>query len=161
MLAGRCCASRHSTSPHSLRSSLCFSLLPFLPCEPDRGSAPSGPHWGPSPFPNAHTSCRHVLPHGSEPQTPHAGHSFRFLCVLGKGDFTLEDDTYSLRYTPVAATHPVCASNYCYLHVPREYVGDGKHKQSQTAELQLTEKLLHNELIAHALLSHPNPFMGT
>lgn len=116
---------------------------------------------GPSPFPNAHTSCRHVLPHGSEPQTPHAGHSFRFLCVLGKGDFTLEDDTYSLRYTPVAATHPVCASNYCYLHVPREYVGDGKHKQSQTAELQRAEKLLHNELIAHALLSHPNPFMGT
>lgn len=84
----------------------------------------------PSPVltPRADTSCP-----TAQPQTPHAGHSFRFLCVLGKGDFTLEDDTYSLRYTPVAATHPVCANNYCYLHVPREYVGDGKHKQSSNS----------------------------
>lgn len=159
-MAGRCCASRHSTSPHSLRSSLCFSLLPFLPCEPDRGSAPSGPHWVPLPSPmltpRADTSC----PTAQSLRLPTPGIRSGF-CVLGKGDFTLEDDTYSLRYAPVAATHPVCASNYCYLHVPREYVGDGKHKQSQTAELQCAEKLLHNELIAHALLSHPNPFMGT
>lgn len=62
-------------------------------------------------------------------QTLHTGHLFRFSCAW-KSYFTLEDDTYSFGYTPLAVTHPVFANNYCYLHIPWEYVADEKHKQS-------------------------------
>lgn len=84
---------------------------------------------GPSPAPGP---LRGPLPGARglvSVQTLPTGSLFRRFPCAWRSYFTLEDDTYSLGYPPEAATHPVFASNYCYLHKPGDYVADEKHKQ--------------------------------
>lgn len=93
LVAARCCASRCLLgTPRSLCSPGSFHCFSAAGRGQRSIRAPSGSSPFPMLAPRADTSCPGLRSsaHRSEFQTPHVGHSFRFLCELGKAILPLK-----------------------------------------------------------------------